>query len=159
MNTAIACVGKLKEAFWRDGTEEYIKRLARFGRCEILEVPDLPVPENASPATEAQIMEKEGEKLLSRVREQDYVIAMCIGGKRYDSVAFSRHLGSLADRGEKRLVFVIGGSLGLGSNVLARADERLSLSDMTMPHNLARLFLLEQLYRAEKIRAGEKYHK
>ena len=138
--------------------DEYLKRLSRFGKFEEIEVPDL--PENTgSSALEEQVKAKEGETLRSRIRPGDRVIALTIPGKKTDSLGLARHLQELRVSGVSRIVFVIGGSLGLGNNLLARADEEMSMSPMTFPHQLARVMLLEQLYRAEKIIAGERYHK
>ena len=160
MSTAILCVGKMKEKAYRQMADEYLKRLSRYGRFEEIEIPDLPEPvSGASPALEEQLKNREGEGLLSRIRPGDRVIALTIGGKRRSSEELAKHLEELKTGGVSRLAFVIGGSLGLGGNVLARADEELSMSPMTFPHQLARVMLLEQLYRAEKISAGERYHK
>ena len=160
MSTAILCVGKLKEKPYRQMADEYLKRLGRFTRIEEIEVPDLPEPAGtASAALEDRVREKEGEALLSRIRPGDRVIALTIPGRQMDSPALAAHLEALQSAGAGRIVFVIGGSLGLGKNLLARADEELSMSPMTFPHQLARVMLLEQIYRAEKICAGERYHK
>lgn len=158
MNGAIVCVGRLREKFYAGAAEEYEKRLSRFGKMEIVEIPDLPEPPNASDAQRAQVMEKEGAAILSRLRPGDYVTALCIDGPQLTSEEFARHLARNDMRGSRQ-VFVIGGSLGLSPAVIARADEKLSLSRMTFPHQLARVLLLEQLYRACKINAGERYHK
>ncbi|MBR6186251.1 MAG: 23S rRNA (pseudouridine(1915)-N(3))-methyltransferase RlmH [Clostridia bacterium] len=158
MNGAVVCVGRLKEKHYAAAAEEYLKRLSRFGRMDIVELPDLPEPAHASDADRKTVMEKEGESILSKIRPQDHVIALCIDGPQYDSVAFARRLAENEQKGARQ-VFVIGGSLGLSNAVTARADEKLSLSKMTFPHQLARVLLLEQLYRACKINAGEKYHK
>lgn len=158
MNTAIVCVGRLKEKYWRDAAAEYEKRLSRFGKCEIVEVGDLPEPQNASPALEAQLRQKEGEAILSKLRQDDTVVALCIEGKQMDSVELAGQLRRYADTG-RRVAFVIGGSLGLSPEVVARANLKLSFSPMTFPHQLARVMLLEQVYRACKINAGERYHK
>ncbi|MBE5770044.1 MAG: 23S rRNA (pseudouridine(1915)-N(3))-methyltransferase RlmH [Clostridia bacterium] len=158
MNGAIICVGKLREKYFAGAAEEYLKRLSRFGKFEIIELPDLPEPQNASAAQQMQIMEKEGENILSRIRQGDRVIAMCIDGPQYDSESFARHLAENEMKGGRQ-VFVIGGSLGLSKAVIQRADEKISLSKMTFPHQLARVLLLEQIYRACKINAGERYHK
>ena len=158
MSTVILCVGKMKEKPYREMADEYLKRLSRFGKFEEIEVPDL--PENTgSSALEEQVKAREGEALLSRIRTGDRVIALTIPGKKTDSLGLARHLQELRVSGGSRIVFVIGGSLGLGNNLLARADEEMSMSPMTFPHQLARVMLLEQLYRAEKIIAGERYHK
>ena len=159
MSTVILAVGRLRERPYRQMADEYLKRLSRFGRIEEKEVPDLPEPESASPALARQIRCREGEELLRRISPRDYVIALTIGGKRMDSPALAAHLSGLRNRGAGKIVFMIGGSLGLGENALERADEELSMSDMTFPHQLARVMLLEQLYRAAKISAGERYHK
>ena len=133
MSTLIVCVGKLKEKPYREMADEYLKRLSRFGKYEEAEIPDL--PEGAgSAALDEQVKTKEGEAILARIKPGDHVIALTI-------------------------VFVIGGSLGLGKNVLERADEEMSMSRMTFPHQLARVMLLEQVYRAEMISAGARYHK
>ncbi len=158
MSTVILCVGKMKEKPYREMADEYLKRLSRFGKFEEIEVPDL--PENTgSSALEEQVKAKEGETLRSWIRPGDRVIALTIPGKKTDSLGLARHLQELRVSGVSRIVFVIGGSLGLGNNLLARADEEMSMSPMTFPHQLARVMLLEQLYRAEKIIAGERYHK
>lgn len=155
---ALICMGRLKERYWRDAADEYEKRLSRFGRFEKIELADLPEPANSSPAIEAQICEREGRAILQKVREGDIVIALCIGGKQLDSVQLSQTLTRCGDTG-RRVVFIIGGSLGLSPQVIARADFKLSFSPMTFPHQLARVMLLEQTYRAMKIAAGERYHK
>ncbi len=158
MNMALICVGRLKERYWREAAAEYEKRLTRFGRFETIELPDLPEPANSSPAIERQICQKEGEAILARIRADDVVIALCIEGRQLDSVQLSQRLGELGASG-RRVVFVIGGSLGLSEAVVARAQMKLSFSPMTFPHQLARVMLLEQTYRAMKIAAGERYHK
>ena len=155
---ALVCMGRLKEKYWRDAAAEYEKRLTRFGRWETIELPDLPEPANSSPAIEEQIKRKEGETILAKIREGDLVVCLCIDGQQMDSVRLSRKLTELSDTG-RRVVFVIGGSLGLAEAVVARAQLRLSFSPMTFPHQLARVMLLEQVYRAMKIAAGERYHK
>ena len=158
MNATILCVGKLKERWQREGCEEYLKRLSRYGKYEVVAVDDLPAPERASDAQLRQIVEKEGQALLKQIRPGDRVIALCVVADAPDSVKLSRLLAGWAGDG-RRSVFVIGGSNGLSDAVLARADARLSFSNLTFPHGLMRVSLLEQLYRAEKIRAGEPYHK
>ena len=158
MNMALICMGRLKEKYWRDAAAEYEKRLSRFGKWETIELPDLPEPSNSSPAIEEQIKKKEGEAILAKIRDQDIVVCLCIDGKQLDSVQLSKKLTELVDTG-RRVVFVIGGSLGLAPQVVARAQMKLSFSPMTFPHQLARIMLLEQTYRALKIAAGERYHK
>ena len=159
MSFTLITVGKMKEKPYRQMADEYLKRLSRYGKTEEIELPDLPEPANSSLAIEAQIKEKEGESILARIKPADYVIAMTIPGKQWDSPGLSRHLDDLMTRGSSNIVFLIGGSLGLSDKVLARADEEMSMSKMTFPHQLARVMLLEQLYRAMKIRSGERYHK
>ena len=159
MNVAVISVGKLKEKPFRQMADEYLKRLSRFGKFEESELPDLPERENASPAEEERIREREGEAILQRIRPGDRVIALTIPGKQRSSPELAEEIREAKNRGTGRLVFLIGGSLGLGANALRRADAEMSMSRMTFPHQLAKVMLLEQLYRAEKINAGERYHK
>ena len=160
MSAVILCVGKMKEKPYRQMADEYLKRLGRYGKYEEIEIPDLPEPASgSSEALEEQLKAKEGDAILAKIRPGDRVIALTIGGKQRSSEELAKHIGEMKTGGISRVVFVIGGSLGLGKNVLARADEELSMSPMTFPHQLARVMLLEQLYRAEKISAGERYHK
>ena len=159
MSTAVLCVGKMKDKAYRELADEYLKRLERYGKIEEIEIPDLPEPAGNSHALEEQVKTREGEALLAKIRPGDRVIALTIRGKQRSSEELADHLREMRTNGISRTVFVIGGSLGLGENVLARADEEMSMSRMTFPHRLARVMLLEQLYRAEKIIAGERYHK
>ena len=158
MNAAILCVGKLKEKWQQEGVNEYLKRLSRYGKYEIVQVDDLREPENASDAQIRQVMEKEGRAILARIRPEVRAFALCIRAGAPDSVQLSRLMQNWSMDG-RRNVFIIGGSNGLSDAVLARADEKLSFSNLTFPHGLMRVILLEQLYRAERIRTGEKYHK
>ena len=158
MNGTILCVGKLKEKWQRDGCDEYLKRLSRYGKYAVVAVDDEREPERPSDALIEQIKRKEGAALLRHIRPGDRVIALCVVADAPDSVALSRRLAAWSGDG-RRNVFVIGGSNGLSPEVLARADARLSFSNLTFPHGLMRVILLEQLYRAERIRAGERYHK
>ncbi len=158
MAETILCVGKLREKYWRDAAAEYEKRLTRLTRIEVVEVPDLAEPQNASDADREKIRQREGQAILSRLRPDDYLVALCIDAPEWSSEKLARFL-SARDQSGRRTVFVIGGSLGLSDGVIARADEKLSMSPMTFPHQLARVMLLEQLYRARKILAGERYHK
>ena len=158
MNATILCVGKLKEKWQADGCAEYLKRLSRYGRYEIVAVDDVREPDKPSEALLRQVMEKEGAALLKHIRPNDRVVCLCIRAEAPDSVRLAVIPGEWASDG-RRAVFVIGGSNGLSDSVLRRADERLSFSNLTFPHGLMRVILLEQLYRAERIRAGEKYHK
>ena len=159
MSITLITVGKMKEKPYRLMADEYLKRLSRYGKVEEIELPDLPEPTNSSPAIEMQIKEKEGESILARIKPSDYVIAMTIPGKQWDSPGLSRHLDDLMNRGNSNLVFLIGGSLGLSDKVIARADEEMSMSKMTFPHQLARVMLLEQIYRGYQILEGSRYHK
>ncbi len=159
MSFTILTVGRLKEKPYRAMADEYLKRLSRYGRFEEIELPGLPEPPSLSPALEEQVKRREGEALLQRIRPSDYVIALTIPGRQWDSPALAEHLSSLLARGASSIVLVIGGSLGLSDQVIARADEELSMSRLTFPHQLARVMLLEQLYRAMKISSGERYHK
>ena len=158
MKVMILCAGKMKEKAYRQMADEYLKRLSRYGKYEEIEVPDL--PENTgSDALEERVRIREGEAMLARIHAEDRVIALTIPGGKLDSPGVARRLEAFRSQGIGRVVFLIGGSLGLGRNVLSRADEEWSMSDLTFPHQLARVMLLEQLYRAEKIAAGERYHK
>ena len=159
MSCTIIAVGKLKEKPYRQMADEYLKRLSRYGKFAEVELPDLPEPVNASPAIQEQIKEREGEAILAKIKPSDYVIALTIPGRQWDSPGLSRHLTELSTRGKSDIVFLIGGSLGLSRKCVSRADEELSMSAMTFPHQLARVMLLEQLYRAMKIQSGERYHK
>ena len=160
MSLAIVCVGRLKEKPYRQMADEYLRRLGRYGKTEEIEIPDLPEPTGTHSASlEDQIRTREGEGILRAIRPGDRVIALTIPGRAPDSVELADKIRDLRVRSAGRIVFVIGGSLGLGRNVLERADEEMSMSRMTFPHQLARVMLLEQLYRAEKIIAGERYHK
>ena len=154
----IISVGKIKEKFIKDALGEYEKRLSRFVKFKSIELSDRPIPDNASIAEEAQVLQKEGQDILSKIPKSDYVIAMCIEGKKLSSVDFAKKL-SDAFMTTSSITFIIGGSLGLSDAVKARADFKMSMSDMTFPHNLARLMLTEQTYRAFKINSNESYHK
>ena len=151
MNITILAVGKIKESFYREALAEYQKRLSRYCRLEIVEVADEPA--------EDAIREKEAQRILKRLRDNSFVITLEIAGKKYDSEKFAKKLENLALSGKSQLVFIIGGSLGLHSSVSARADLSLSFSDMTFPHQLMRVILTEQIYRAFRIISGEPYHK
>lgn len=143
----------------RDAVNEYTKRLSRYVKLEVIEVADEKTPDHASLKEEELIREKEGERLLRHIKGDDHVIALAITGVQYDSIAFSRRLDGFGMSGKGHVVFVIGGSLGLSEQVLGRADEELSFSKMTFPHQLMRVILLEQIYRAYRIIRGEPYHK
>ncbi|MBQ7067119.1 MAG: 23S rRNA (pseudouridine(1915)-N(3))-methyltransferase RlmH [Lachnospiraceae bacterium] len=159
MKIDIVSVGKIKESYFRGAIEEYSKRLSKYCKLEIIEVSDEKTKENASENEENLVKEKEGERILKNLKEDAYVIALSITGKKLDSVAFSKKLDNLGISGRSHIQFVIGGSLGLHSSVLKRADYELSFSDMTFPHQLMRVILLEQIYRCYRIINREPYHK
>lgn len=159
MKVSIVCVGKIKEAFYRDAIEEYRKRLTRYCNIEIVQVEDEPTKEDASDTVATMIKAKEGQRILSKIPQQAYVCTLEIGGKKMDSVNFSDFIEKSAVQGRGHLVFVIGGSLGLDKAVSDRADYKLSFSDMTFPHQLMRVILLEQVYRGFRILNKEPYHK
>ena len=159
MKITVIAVGKIKEKYLRDAIAEYAKRLSKYCKLELLEVADEKTPDAASPAVERSIRQKEGERILRYVREDAYVVTLEIGGKMLDSVEFSRKLENLGIQGKSHILFIIGGSIGLGEAVLKRSDFPLSFSKMTFPHQLMRVILLEQIYRGYRIMAGEPYHK
>ncbi len=159
MTVNIICIGKLKEKYWQAAVTEYTKRIGGYARIHVVELKESKLPKNASPADELQVMEKEGESILAKVADGDYVIAMEVEGKMLDSVELSRHLMRTFDGGHSTVDFLIGGSLGLSDAVKRRADFGLSFSRMTFPHQMARVLLLEQIYRSFKIANNETYHK
>ena len=158
MKITVLAIGKLKEAYWRAASEEYLKRLGRYVRIQVTELEDLPVPERATAGQNAQILEKEGTSILDRISSRDYVVIMDIGGKDLTSEQLSEHIEAWQMSG-RDVFIVIGGSLGLSDEVRKRADERISMGRMTFPHQLARIMILEQIYRGYKIISGEPYHK
>ena len=159
MKIKIICVGKLKEKYLVEGVKEYTKRISGYTDIEIIEVADERIPDKASLAEEVMIKAKEGRKILDKVKQDDYVILLDVASKELDSVAFSKHIEKCMIDGKSTIDFIIGGSLGHGQEVLDRANFKLSFSPMTFPHQLMRLILLEQVYRAFKIMKGETYHK
>ena len=159
MRITLVTVGKIKETYFTGAIAEYQKRLSRYCKLEIIELADEKTPDNASDALEMQIKDREGERILKALKDDAYVIALAIEGKMPDSVELSRKLEQMAVRGVSHIMFVIGGSLGLSQAVLERADEKLSFSRMTFPHQLMRVILLEQIYRSYRIMKGEPYHK
>ncbi len=159
MNITFVTVGKIKEKYFRDAVAEYQKRLSKYCKLEIVEVADGKTPDRASETEEAQIKQKEAARILKAVRDNAYCIALAIDGKKRDSVNLAAHIEQLGLSGKSHLVFVIGGSLGLHESVTQRADETLSFSDMTFPHQLMRVILMEQIYRCFRILNGEPYHK
>ena len=159
MRISIVCVGKVKEKYFTGAIDEYSKRLSRYCKLEIIEVPDEKTPDGASETLNLQIKEKEGRRILDKIPEDAYVMVLAIEGKQPDSVELSKKIENLGVRGESHIVFVIGGSLGLSSEVMKRANEAISFSRMTFPHQLMRVVLLEQVYRAYRIMNNEPYHK
>ena len=159
MKITLITVGKIKEKFFQDAIAEYSKRLSRYCRLEILQVADEKTPDGASEAVETQIKEKEGERILSNIKDGSFVVALAINGNMLDSVELAERIDKLGIGGVSQLVFVIGGSLGLSEAVLSRADYKLSFSRMTFPHQLMRVILLEQIYRSYRIIHKEPYHK
>lgn len=159
MRITVVTVGKLKEEFYTAAVSEYSKRLSRYCKLAIIQVPDEKTPDQAGQALERQIKEKEGERILSSIKAGAYVIALAINGSAPDSVELSDKIHSLGISGVSHIVFVIGGSLGLSDSVLKRADYKLSFSRLTFPHQLMRVILLEQVYRGFRIINGEPYHK
>ena len=159
MKITILCVGKCKEKFMQQAVAEYEKRLGRYVKMQIIEVPDEKTPDGASEALQEQIRQKEGERLLKYIRDDAYVITLEIAGKMLDSVELSEKIEKIGINGYSNIVFVIGGSLGLHKSVSDRADFKLSFSKMTFPHQLMRVILLEQIYRSYRILGNEPYHK
>ncbi len=159
MKITILCVGKVKEKFYRDGIAEFVKRLSRYCKLEIIEVADEKTTEEASETEIRIVKEKEGERLLKNIKDDAYVICLCIDGKQLNSEALSEKIEKLGIQGTSHIYFVIGGSLGLADEVVKRANFKLSFSPMTFPHQLMRLILLEQIYRSYRIMNHEPYHK
>ncbi|WP_099225164.1 23S rRNA (pseudouridine(1915)-N(3))-methyltransferase RlmH [Listeria costaricensis] len=159
MNIQIIAVGKLKEKYLVQGINEYLKRLGAYAKVTVIEVPDEKAPEVLSEAEMLQVKQKEGERILSKISADTHVMALAINGKQQSSEAFAGGLDKLMTYGKSKVAFVIGGSLGLSEDVLKRADEEISFGKMTLPHQLMRLVLVEQIYRAFRIMRGEPYHK
>lgn len=159
LSVNIICVGKLKEQYWRDACAEYAKRLGAFCRFEIIEVDETRLPKSYSDADIRRVIDTEGERILEKCGAGSFVAAMCIEGKELSSVQLAGKLEDIALSGKSRVNFIIGGSYGLSDAVKSRADLRLSMSPMTFPHQLARVMLCEQIYRAFSINADTKYHK
>ena len=159
VNITVLCVGKLKEAYWRDACAEYVKRLGAFCKLQVIEVAEERLPDNPSAAQIAATVEAEGKRLLEKLPRDGAVIPLCIEGKTMDSVSLSAYIERLSVDGVSHITWIIGGSHGLSEEVKARATRRLSMSPMTFPHQLARVMVLEQLYRSFQIAAGGRYHK
>lgn len=159
MNIQIIAVGKIRENYLKLGIAEFSKRLQPYCKLSIVEVPDEQAPEHLSDKELQLIKESEGDKILAKAKSDDYVIALDIAGESLSSEKFANKLEQISFQGKNQISFIIGGSNGLGNNVLKRADYKLSFSKMTFPHQLMRLVLLEQIYRAYKIQRNEPYHK
>ncbi|UII55928.1 23S rRNA (pseudouridine(1915)-N(3))-methyltransferase RlmH [Cytobacillus spongiae] len=159
MNISIVTVGKLKEKYLKQGIDEYLKRLSSYAKVEVIEVPDEKAPEELSETEMLQVKQKEGERILAKIHPDTYIIALAIDGKLKSSEELADNLDKLATYGRSKIAFIIGGSLGLSDEILKKADDKLSFSKMTFPHQLMRLILVEQVYRAFRINRGEPYHK
>lgn len=159
MRITIITVGKIKEKFYRDAIGEYEKRLSKYCKLEIKEVADEKTPDQASENVNQQILEKEGERIKNLIPKDSYVIPLAIEGKKYDSVGFSQMIQKNTVSGVSHITFIIGGSLGIMDEIKKASNQMISFSDMTFPHQLMRVILLEQIYRAFRIINGEPYHK
>ncbi len=158
MKVSIICIGKIKEKYFTMAIDEYSKRLSKYIKLNIVELLDEKAPENLSLADEENIKLKEGEKILKNIKDE-FVVVLCIDGKEFDSISLAKFIQDNKNNGISHISFVIGGSLGLHKNVIDRANFKLSFSKMTFPHQLMRVILLEQIYRAERILKNEPYHK
>lgn len=159
MKIKVITVGKLKEKYLKDGIAEYSKRISRFAKLEMIELADEKTPDKASESENQKILEIEGQRILSKVGDRDFVIALAIEGKTFSSEEFSKQLEEASIKGFSTLTFIIGGSLGLSSSVKNRANLSVSFGRLTLPHQLMRLVLAEQIYRAFTIQQGSPYHK
>ncbi|GKX68491.1 23S rRNA (pseudouridine(1915)-N(3))-methyltransferase RlmH [Inconstantimicrobium mannanitabidum] len=159
MNITVITVGKLKEKYLKQAIDEYSKRLSRYCKLEIIELQDEKTPDNASEKEELAIKEKEGQLILNKVKDNMFVVAMDLKGKQLSSEEFSDFIEKQGVMGNSNIAFIIGGSLGLSQAVIKRADYKLCFSNMTFPHQLFRVMLLEQIYRGYRIMKGEPYHK
>jgi len=159
MNIQVICIGKLKEKYWVDGIKEYSKRLSRFCTLDIIELKESRLPDNASAADEEKVKVEEGKSILNKIKDSTYVITLEIKGKQLSSEELAEKIEDLSLDGKSDIAFVIGGSLGLSEDVSRRANYKLSFSKMTFPHQMMRVILLEQVYRAFKIIRHEAYHK
>lgn len=159
MKIKIICVGKLKEKYLKEGIAEYVKRLGRFTKQEVIELADEKTPDNASSAEQLAILAKEGDRILAKIGDRDYVMALAIEGKQVLSEDFAKQMERITLSGYSTITFVIGGSLGLDARVKERANHLMSFGLLTLPHQLMRLVLFEQIYRAFMIQVGSPYHK
>lgn len=159
MKIKLIAVGKLKESYLKDGVSEYGKRLRRFATFEVIELPDEKTPDRASEAEKQQILDKEGQRILAKISEREFVFVLAIEGEQFSSEQFSQIVQNVAIRGFSDITFVLGGSLGLTDKVKQRANCLISFGQLTLPHQLMRLVLAEQIYRAFMIHEGSPYHK
>ena len=159
MNITVICIGKLKEKYWTAAIDEYSKRLKSYCSLDIIELKEARLPDKAGPAEELAVKEAEGEEILKKIKDNQYVITLEVKGKMLSSERLAEKMETLAIDGQSNVVFVIGGSLGLSGAVSKRANLKLSFSEMTFPHQMMRVILLEQVYRAFKINRNEAYHK
>ena len=159
MKIKVVTVGKLKEKYLKDGISEYSKRISRFAKLEMIELADEKTPDRASELENQKILEIEGQRILSKVGDRDFVIVLAIEGKTFSSEEFSKHLEEASIKGFSTLTFIIGGSLGLAQDVKKRSNLSVSFGRLTLPHQLMRLVLVEQIYRAFTIQQGSPYHK
>ena len=159
MKIKVVTVGKLKEKYLKDGIAEYSKRISRFAKLEMIELADEKTPDRASESENQKILEIEGQRILSKVADRDFVIVLAIEGKMFSSEEFSKQLEEASIKGFSTLTFIIGGSLGLAQDVKKRSNLSVSFGRLTLPHQLMRLVLVEQIYRAFTIQQGSPYHK
>lgn len=159
MKITLICVGKIKESYWQDAIKEYSKRLSKYCKLAIIAVEDEKTPDRAGEALNEQIKAKEAERILAAIEREAYVITLEISGRKMNSEGLAGYLEKLMVQGNSHVQLIIGGSLGLHSSVSTRANLALSFSDLTFPHQLMRVILLEQIYRSFRIMAGEPYHK
>ena len=159
MNIKIVCVGKLKEKYFKDAIAEYEKRLSRFAKVKIVQVPDEKAPEKLSDAQDEQVKEIEGKRILNKIKDKEYVYVTAIKGKQRSSEEFAKEIADLGTYGHSDITFVIGGSLGTSDAVNKRANDLISFGKLTMPHQLMRVVLIEKIYRAFMINSGSPYHK
>ena len=159
LNINILCVGKIKENYLKDAIKEYSKRLSKYCNLNIIEVPDETVPNKLSDVVMEDIKNNEASKMLEQLKKETYLICLDLKGKEYSSEEFSEKIQDIAVQGNSSITFVIGGTLGIGKAVLEKSKEKICFSKMTFPHQLIRVFVLEQIFRAFKISSGETYHR
>ncbi len=159
MKCTVICTGSLKEKYWKEAENEYAKRMSRFGGWNVVELPECTLPERPSPKEIQTALEKEAEQILKKIPPRAYPIALCVEGKTLSSEGLAQWVADLPAEGFSEMVFIIGSSHGLSPKIKEFCKRRLSISPMTFPHQMMRVILAEQLYRAHKINAGESYHK